>query len=270
MYVCSIRSMYRILAGDGQVRERRRQATHPAKVKPELCASAPNQVWSWDITKLRGPTRGCYYQLYVIIDIYSRYVPGWLLAEAESSELAKLLLSEAITKQGITRDQLTVHADRGASMASKPVAALLADLGVTKSHSRPRCSNDNPYSESQFKTFKYCPTFPDRFGSIQDARTFTRTFFTYYNHEQRLHSGIGLLTPAEVHYGRADQGLRRPSSHPGPRLRRASRAVRPQTPTATRPAPSSLDQPTTTPRTARPTYSVKSSQMCLRACLRLW
>lgn len=203
-YLCSIRSMYRILAADGEVRERRRQATHPAKVKPELCATAPNEVWSWDITKLRGPSKGCWYQLYVVIDIYSRYVPGWLLAEVESAELAERLLGETIAKQQVARDRLTIHADRGVSMASKPVAVLLADLGVTKSHSRPHVSNDNPYSEAGFKTLKYCPAFPDRFGSVQDARAFARQFFTYYNHEHR-HSGIGLLTPADVHYSRAEQ-----------------------------------------------------------------
>ncbi|MGH8898852.1 MAG: IS3 family transposase [Egibacteraceae bacterium] len=204
VYVCSIRTMYRILTADGETRERRRQATHPAKVKPELCACRPNEVWSWDITKLHGASKGCWYHLYVIIDIYSRYVPGWLLAEVESAELAEKLLGEAIAKQDVTRDRLTIHADRGTSMASKPVAALLADLGVAKSHSRPHCSNDNPYSEAQLKTLKYCPTFPERFGSIQDARTFARTFFTYYNTVHR-HSGIGLLTPADVHYGRAAQ-----------------------------------------------------------------
>jgi putative transposase len=150
------------------------------------------------------PSKGCWYHLYVIIDIYSRYVPGWLLAEVESVELAQKLLGATIAKQQVARDRLTIHADRGTSMASKPVAALLADLGVAKSHSRPHVSNDNPYSEAGFKTLKYCPPFPERFGSIQDTRAFARTFFDYYNHEHR-HSGIGLLTPADVHYGRAEQ-----------------------------------------------------------------
>jgi putative transposase len=201
-YLCSESSMYRILREHGEVRERRRQATHPPKVKPELVATGPNQCWSWDITKLLGPKKWTYYHLYVIIDIYSRYVPGWLIAERESAALAERLLAETITKQHVERDQLTIHADRGTSMASKPVAMLLADLGVTKSHSRPHCSNDNPFSEAQFKTLKYRPDFPDRFGSIQDARSFSQIFFGWYNDDHR-HSGIGLHTPADVHYGRA-------------------------------------------------------------------
>jgi putative transposase len=176
-YLCSESTMYRILRERGEVRERRRQATHPPRVRPELVATAPNRCWSWDITKLRGPAKWTYYHLYVIIDIYSRYVPGWLIAERESAALAERLLAETITKHQIARDRLTLHADRGTSMASKPVAMLLADLGVTKSHSRPRCSNDNPFSEAGFKTLKYRPDFPERFGSIQDARAFCQTFF---------------------------------------------------------------------------------------------
>lgn len=203
-YLCSISSMYRILRANGEVRERRSQATHPARVKPELVASGPNQVWSWDITKLKGPDRGIYYDLYVILDIYSRYVVGWTLAASESGELAKDLIADCITRHGISRDQLTIHADRGTSMTSKPVSALLVDLGVIRSHSRPHVSNDNPYSESAFKTLKYCPAFPDRFGCIADARAFCETFFGYYNHEHR-HAGIGLHTPASVHYGTATQ-----------------------------------------------------------------
>jgi putative transposase len=203
-YYCSISSMYRILRSVGEVSERRRQATHPPRVKPELVATAPNQVWSWDITKLKGPDRGVYYDLYVILDIFSRYVTGWLLAPAESGELAKDLIADAISRQGISRDQLTIHADRGTSMTSKPVSALLVDLGVIRSHSRPHVSNDNPYSEAQFKTLKYCPAFPDRFGSIEDARTFIEVFMGYYCHEHR-HSGIGLHTPASVHYGTAHE-----------------------------------------------------------------
>jgi putative transposase len=203
-YLCSESTMYRILRVHGEVgRERRRQATHPPRSKPELVATAPNQCWSWDITKLRGPAKWTYYHLYVIIDIYSRYVPGWLIAERESAALAERLLAQTITKQHVARDQLTVHADRGTSMASKPVALLLADLGVTKSHSRPRCSNDNPFSEAGFKTLKYRPDFPDQFGSIQHARAFCQTFFGWYNHDHR-HCGIGLHTPADVHYGRAE------------------------------------------------------------------
>ena len=204
IWLCSISTMYRLLAAAGENRERRRQRTHPAKQRPELIATAANQVWSWDITKLRGPERGVYYELFVIIDIYSRYVIAWTVAAAETGELAKEFIDAAITTQGIRRDQLTLHADRGTSMTSKPVAQLLVDLGVARSHSRPHVSNDNPYSEAGFKTLKYCPAFPGSFGSIQHARTFCETFFAYYNHEHR-HSGIGLHTPASVHYGTATE-----------------------------------------------------------------
>jgi putative transposase len=203
-YYCSIRTMYRILAAHGEVRERRNQLRHPNYRKPELLAEGPNQVWSWDITKLRGPVKWSYYYLYVILDIFSRYVTGWMLAQREGAELARHLIRESCRKQGIEAGQLTIHADRGSSMRSKSVALLLADLGVTKTHSRPHVSNDNPYSESQFKTLKYCPQFPRRFGSIEAARLFCRSFFDYYNHEHR-HSGIGLMTPAIVHHGRAQQ-----------------------------------------------------------------
>jgi putative transposase len=201
-YLCSVPTMYRVLRAEDEVRERRRQATHPALVKPELLASGPNTVWSWDITKLLGPQKWTYFHLYVIIDIYSRYVPGWLLARRETADLAERLLAETIRKQHVVAEQLTIHADRGTSMASKTVALLLADLGVTKSHSRPHCSNDNPYSEAQFKTFKYRPEFPARFGSIEDGRAFCRRFFHWYNHEHR-HSGLGFHTPAAVHFGHA-------------------------------------------------------------------
>ena len=204
IYYCSVRTMYRVLAEHGEVRERRNQLRHPNYRKPELLAEAPNQVWSWDITKLRGPVKWTYYYLYVILDIFSRYVTGWMLAHRESAELARRLIAESCRKQDIEPGQLTIHADRGSSMRSKSVALLLADLGVTKTHSRPHVSNDNPYSESQFKTLKYCPQFPRRFGSIEDARLFSRNFFDYYNHEHR-HSGIGLMTPAVVHQGRAEQ-----------------------------------------------------------------
>jgi putative transposase len=204
VYLASTATMYRILDAEGEVSERRRQATHPARVKPELVASAPNEVWSWDITKLLGPAKWTYYYLYVIIDIYSRYAPGWMLAHVERAHLAERLLADTIQQQGVERDQLTIHADRGASMASKPVALLLADLGVTKSHSRPHVSNDNPYSEAQFKTLKYRPGFPKRFGSIEDARSLAQNFFTWYNDEHR-HSGIGYHTPADVHHGRAEE-----------------------------------------------------------------
>jgi putative transposase len=204
VYLASTSTMYRILRAEGEVHERRRQAVHPAKVKPELLATRPNAVWSWDITKLLGPAKWTWFYLYVIIDIYSRYVPGWMLARAERALLAERLLADTIAKQHVSRDQLTIHADRGTSMASKPVAFLLADLGVTKSHSRPHCSNDNPYSESQFKTLKHRPEFPDRFGSFEDAHAFCTRFFGWYNQEHR-HSGIGFHTPADLHYGRAEQ-----------------------------------------------------------------
>ena len=202
-YLCSVPTMYRWLRAAGEVRERRRQARHPATVKPELLATGPTQAWSWDITKRLGPSQWTYVHLYVVIDIYSRSVPGWLLAERESAEVAERLLAQTIRKQGLPPDQLTLHADRGTSMASKPVALPLADLGVTKSHSRPHCSNDNPYSAAQLKTLKHRPEFPERFGSLEDARAFCQRFFRWYNHEHR-HSGIGFHTPAEVHSGRAE------------------------------------------------------------------
>ena len=204
IYYCSIRTMYRILKVNGEVRERRNQLRHPNYKKPELLAVAPNEVWSWDITKLRGPVKWTYFYLYVILDIFSRYVVGWMVAHRESAELAKRLIRESCRKQGIEPDQLTIHADRGSSMRSKSVALLLSDLGIIKSHSRPYVSNDNPYSEAQFKTLKYQPEFPDRFGSIQDSRAFCQPFFNYYNTEHR-HSGIGLMTPEAVHYGWAEE-----------------------------------------------------------------
>jgi putative transposase len=203
VHLCSPSTMYRILHAHNEVKERRRQAVHPARVKPELVATQPNQCWSWDITKLHGPAKWSYYYLYVIIDIYSRYVVGWLIADAESKTLAERLLADTIVKQNINRSQLTIHADNGSSMASKPVAFLLADLGVTKSHSRPHTSNDNPYSESHFRTLKYRPDFPDTFGSIQDARTFCQQFFKWYNTEH-YHSGVAWLHPVDVHYGRTE------------------------------------------------------------------
>jgi putative transposase len=202
IYLCSISTMYRLLAVAGENRERRRQRTHPAKKKPELIARRPNQVWSWDITKLQGPERGVYYELFVIIDIFSRYIVGWMVSPAETGELAEAFIADTLARQGIDRDQLTLHADRGTSMTSKPVAQLLVDLGVARSHSRPHVSNDNPYSEAQFKTLKYCPAFPGRFGSIEDARAFCSAFFDHYNHVHR-HAGIGLHTPASVHHGTA-------------------------------------------------------------------
>ena len=202
VYLASERTMYRLLAAVRETRERRDQLVHPAYSKPELLATAPNQVWSWDITKLRGPVTWTYYYLYVLLDIYSRYVTGWMVAHCEQSLLAERLMAETIRKQGIPRGQLTLHADRGSSMTSKPVAFLLADLGVTKTHSRPHVSNDNPYSEAQFKTLKYRPDYPDRFASIEEARAFCQDFFRWYNTEHR-HSGIGLLAPEVVHFGGA-------------------------------------------------------------------
>ena len=184
------------------MRERRAQGTHPPYQKPELLATGPNQLWSWDITKLKGPAKWTSFYLYVLLDVFSRYVVGWLVAPRESAELAKRLIDDTCTKQAIAPGQLTVHADRGSSMTSKPVAFLLADLGVTKTHSRPHVSDDNPYSESQFRTLKYRPDFPDRFGSLPDSRCFCQAFFAWYNEEHR-HSGIALLTPAMLHYGLA-------------------------------------------------------------------
>jgi len=201
-YLCSVRTMYRILAKHDEVRERRDQRAHPTYAKPELLAMRQNELWSWDITKLLGPVKWTYFYLYAILDVYSRYTVGWMIAHRESAALAEHLIAETCKKQEIGAGQLTIHADRGSSMRSKPVALLLSDLGVTKTHSRPHVSNDNPYSESQFKTLKYRPSFPKRFGCIEDARTFCATFFDWYN-KQHHHSGIGFLTPEVVHYGHA-------------------------------------------------------------------
>ncbi|WP_235187166.1 MULTISPECIES: IS3 family transposase [unclassified Frankia] len=203
-YLASWRTFYRILAAAGQTGERRAQASHPSHVKPELLVCAPNQVWTWDITKLKGRSKHEYYYLYVILDVYSRYVVGWLLAPNESGELAKELVSQTCEKYGVDTSGLTVHADRGSSMTSKTLALLLADLDIVRSHSRPRVSNDNPFSESQCKTLKYRPEFPDRFDSIEQARRFCRGFFTWYNTAHK-HSGIGYLSPAAVYFGLAGQ-----------------------------------------------------------------
>ena len=203
VYLCSIRTMYRILEANKEVRERRRQAKHVQHEKPELLASRPNELWSWDITKLKGPAKWSYFYLYVIIDVFSRYAVGWMVAHRENAELAKRLIAETIRKQEADTSHLTIHADRGSSMKSKCVAMLLSDLGVTKTHSRPYTSNDNPFSESQFKTMKYRPDFPERFGCIEDARVFCGGFFGWYNQEHH-HSGIGLMTPEIVHYGLAE------------------------------------------------------------------
>jgi putative transposase len=205
-YLCSVRTMYRILAANGAGRERRNQLRHPAYQKPELLATAPNQVWSWDITKLKGPVKWSYYYLYVVLDLYSRYVVGWTLATHEGGTLAKELVAGSCAKQQIGRGELTLHADRGPPMISRTMALKLADLGVTKSHSRPYTSNDNAFSESQFRTMKYRPDFPARFGSLQDARAHCRAFFDWYNRRHR-HSSLGLLTPETVHYGRAEAAV---------------------------------------------------------------
>jgi putative transposase len=206
VYLCSWSTMYRILAHENQVQERRNQLCHPTYVKPELLASAPNQVWSWDITKLCGPATWTYYYLYVIVDIFSRYVVGWLIAEHESAELAQELISQTCAKHHIAPDQLTLHADNGGPMIAKTLGQLLCDLEVAKSHSRPHVPNDNPYSEAQFKTLKYRPDYPDRFQGQEQARSWARTFFHWYNHEHH-HTGINLLTPAVVHYGQASEIL---------------------------------------------------------------
>ena len=201
-YLCSPRTMYRVLDAAHEIKERRDQVRRPHYTAPELLATRPNEVWSWDITKLLGPAKWTYFYLYVILDIFSRYVVGWMLAPHESAALAERLIAATCAKHGIQPGQLTLHADRGGAMRSKPVALLLADLGVTKTHSRPHVSNDNPFSEAQFKTLKYCPQFPERFGSIEDGRAFGQCFFPWYNQEHR-HSGLGFLTPASVHFGHA-------------------------------------------------------------------
>jgi putative transposase len=201
-YLCSERTMYRLLEERAEVRERRDQLRHPAYAKPELLAERPNQLWSWDITKLLGPQKWTYFYLYVILDVFSRYVVGWSVQHRESAAVAEQLIAQAISQQGVAPGELTIHADRGSAMTSKPVAFMLADLGVTRTHSRPYTSTDNAYSESQFRTLKYRPGFPDRFGSIEHSRGYCRDFFPWYNHQHR-HSGIGLMTPAAVHYQQA-------------------------------------------------------------------
>ncbi len=208
VYLCSWRTMYRLLGKNQQVQERRKIRRHPQYVRPELGASGPNQVWTWDITYLKGPVRGAFYYLYVVMDLYSRLVVGWLLAESECAELARRLLEQSYRKHQVQPGKLTVHADRGAPMKSKSVAQLLSDLDVRRSHSRPRVSNDNPFSEAGFKTLKYSPDFPARFGSFSEAEVFCREYFVWYN-EEHYHSGIALLTPSQVHYGQAESVLAR-------------------------------------------------------------
>jgi len=205
-YLCSERTMYRVLGANDEVRERRDQLRHPKYAAPELLATAPRELWSWDITKLKGPAKWTYYYLYVILDVFSRYVVGWMVAQRESAVLARRLIEETCKREGVARDQLTLHADRGSSMRSKTVALLLSDLGVTKTHSRPYTSTDNPFSEAQFKTLKYRPQFPCRFGSLQHARSFCSPFFDWYNAGHR-HSGLAMLTPQDVHFGLVEQRL---------------------------------------------------------------
>ena len=206
-YLAHWRTMYRILSENNQVKERRRQIRHVVYEKPELLATGPNELWSWDITRLRGPQKWTYFYLYVIMDVFSRFVVGWMIANKENARLAKELIEVTCRRQGVEKDELTIHADRGSPMTSKTVAQLLVDLGIEKSHSRPHVSNDNPYSEAQFKTMKYRPDFPKRFGSIMDARVWAREFFTWYN-EEHHHSGLGLMPPRAIHYGEGE-ALRR-------------------------------------------------------------
>ena len=262
IYLGSVSTFYRVLREAGENRERRAQATHPATVKPELAAAGPNQVYSWDITKLHGPAKWSYYHLYVILDIYSRYAAGWMVATRESAALAEKLIAATCAKQHIGRGQLTIHADRGSSMTSKPVALLLADLGVTQSHSRPHVSNDNPYSEAQFKTLKYRPGFPRRFDSIEAARAHCQDFFPWYNDVHR-HGGLGLHTPADVHYGRA-AAVQAGRAGADRRLPRSPGTVRQQPARpASRPGPI-MDQPARRPpRTERSRRSVSHPRSCL-------
>jgi len=201
-YVGSVRTMYRVLAANQEVKERRNQLRHPSYAPPQLLATGPNQLWSWDITKLLGPEKWSYYYLYVVMDVFSRYVVAWMVADGESATLASRLIGDACDRQRIKPGELTVHADRGTAMTSKTLALKLADLGVVKTHSRPQVSDDNPYSEAQFRTLKYRPDYPDRFGCIQDARSFCEDFFRWYNHEHH-HSGIAMVTPWALHSGRA-------------------------------------------------------------------
>ena len=245
IYLCSIRTMHRILAENGELKERRNQLRHPQYKKPELLATGPNQVWSWDITKLLGPAKWTYFHLYVILDIFSRYVVGWMVAPRETAELAKRLIAETCAKQGIVAGDLTIHADRGTSMTSKPVALLMADLGVTKTHSRPHVSDDNPYSESQFKTLKYRPEFPDRFGSIEDARAFCQKFFAWYN--QRASSQRDRPADsgnAALRHGRAGHRAKTTGSRRS--LCSQPRTLHPRSTKAPAPAHRGLDQPANT------------------------
>ena len=242
-YLCSERTMYRILAADQPVRERRNQREHPQYTKPELVATAPNQTWSWDITKLLGPTKWTYFYLYVVLDIFSRYAVGWMVADRENSALAGRLIEETCHNQGVQPQVLTLHSDRGAPMTSKCTAQLLADLGVTRSLSRPQVSDDNPFSEAQFKTLKYHPGFPGRFHDITAAIAFCRTFFPWYNTEHR-HGGIAMLTPDDVHHNRTRSVLEQRGRTLQAAWTPSSRTLRSRNPTTGSPSPSRLDQPT--------------------------
>ena len=261
-YLCSERTMYRILAADQPVRERRNQREHPQYTKPELVATAPNQTWSWDITKLLGPTKWTYFYLYVVLDIFSRYAVGWMVADRENSALAGRLIEETCHKQGVQPQVLTLHSDRGAPMTSKCTAQLLADLGVTRSLSRPQVSDDNPFSEAQFKTLKYHPGFPGRFHDITAAIAFCRTFFPWYNTEHR-HGGIAMLTPDDVHHNRTQSVLeQRGRTLQAAWTRHPERFVS-RDPTTGSPSPSRLDQPTCDTHNRR-NCSVNRSRHCLK------
>ena len=240
VYLCSIRTMYRVLAEHDEVRERRRQLRRPVYQKPELLAEGPNQVWSWDITKLMGPAKWSYFYLYVIIDIFSRRIVAWCIADAESAALFKPLFDDAVIKHNVAPGQLTLHADRGGPMKAKATALMLADLGVTKSHSRPYTSNDNPFSESHFKTLKYQPQFPQRFGCIEDAKTFCRSFFGWYNQDHH-HAGIGLMSTT-VRPTRSTQPARKPSTAPSNPIQNASSKSR-RNHRSNQPRPGSTRQP---------------------------
>lgn len=243
VYLCSARTMYCLLDAHGEVKERRKQATHPAKVKPELIAEKPNDIWSWDITKLHGPLRRVYFDLLVALDIFSRYALGWLVVKRASSEIAKKWLDGLVVRHQITKGTLTIHQDRGTEMTGKPVVQLLDDLQINRSYSRPRVSNDNPYSEAGFRTLKYHPTFPDNFGSVQDARSYCEQFFGFYNHEHR-HSSIGFYTPASVHFSTAAEvreGRQRTLEH---RARCTSTALCARCSTSVETSRSRMDQQT--------------------------
>jgi len=242
-YLCSIRTMYRILDSQNEVRERRNQLRHPHYQKPELLALEPNEVWSWDITKLMGPAKWRYFYLYVIIDIFSRRVVGWCVADCESAVVFKALFDDTIEKHAVPPGRLTLHADRGAPMKAKLTVQLLADLGVTRSHGRPHTSSDNPFSESHFKTLKYRPEFPQRFGCIEDAKAFCRRFFSWYNQDHH-HAGIGLMTPDQVHYGQADAVHDARQDTLDDAFRKHPERLRPQSASTTSKAHRNLDQPT--------------------------